>query len=130
LVKGSGVQFYLPWAIPSMISLMAFKNVFQLEGPANELLRMLKVGGEFADFLHFIGLSGSHDFPISWLTIPANGALARVIVLLVNLWLGWPYHMMLITGVLASISAELYEAADIDGANGWQRFRHITLHKF
>jgi arabinogalactan oligomer/maltooligosaccharide transport system permease protein len=119
--------FILPWAIPSMISLMTFKNVFELDGPANQLLRLTGFGGRFSDFLHTIGISGAHNFPISWMSLPENGTLARMIVLMVNLWLGWPYHMMLITGVIATISLELYEAANIDGANGWQRFRYITL---
>jgi arabinogalactan oligomer/maltooligosaccharide transport system permease protein len=45
----------------------------------------------------------------------------------VNLWLGSPYFMMLIIGIIATIPADRYEAAMIDGANGYQRFRYITL---
>lgn len=119
--------FILPWAIPSMITLMMFKNVFNVDGLANEILRNLKMGKNFANFLHFIGLAGDNIFPISWVTKPISGNLARAVVILTNLWLGWPYHMMLITGVLATIPLELYEAADIDGANSVQKFRYITL---
>jgi len=48
-------------------------------------------------------------------------------VLLVNLWLGYPYFMLITSGALQSISADLYEAARVDGATAWQSFRRITL---
>jgi len=51
----------------------------------------------------------------------------RVALVLVNLWLGFPYMMLLALGALQSISGNLYEAATIDGASRWQQFRHITL---
>lgn len=52
---------------------------------------------------------------------------ARLAVLLVNLWLGFPYMFLITTGALQSIPAELNEAAEIDGATGWQNFRLIKL---
>lgn len=119
--------FILPWAIPSMITLMMFKNVFNIDGLANEILRNIRMGQNMANFLHSIGLYGDTMFPISWVTKTNSGGLARLVVIITNLWLGWPYHMMLITGVLATIPRELYEASDIDGANGRQKFRYITL---
>lgn len=52
---------------------------------------------------------------------------AKVGVLLVNLWLGYPYMMLITTGALQSIPSDIYEAADVDGANAWQRFWNLTL---
>jgi len=52
---------------------------------------------------------------------------AKIAILLVNLWLSYPYFMLICSGALQSISPDLYEAAIVDGANPWQRFRRITL---
>jgi ABC-type sugar transport system permease subunit len=52
---------------------------------------------------------------------------AQVAILLVNLWLGYPYFMLVASGALQSIPSDIYEAAMIDGATGWARFRRITL---
>jgi ABC-type sugar transport system permease subunit len=48
-------------------------------------------------------------------------------VLIVNLWLGFPYMMLISSGALQSIPSDIYEAATIDGASSWQKFRSITL---
>jgi arabinogalactan oligomer/maltooligosaccharide transport system permease protein len=52
---------------------------------------------------------------------------ARVTVIIVNLWVGIPYTIMQVTGILKNIPAEQYEAATLDGANAYQQFRSITL---
>jgi len=96
-----------PWAIPQTIACMALRNEFNYHyGFFNILLRNL-------------GLK-----PINWLTDPF---WAFVAVCLSNIWLGIPFMMVIILGGLQSISQEYYEAAEIDGASGWQQFRHITL---
>ncbi len=56
-----------------------------------------------------------------------NPWLARAALLIVNLWLGYPYWMLVTSGALQGIPTDIYEAAQIDGANGWQRFTKITL---
>ena len=56
-----------------------------------------------------------------------NTMWARVSVILINCWVGIPYTMLQVTGVLQNVPAELYEAAKIDGANAAQIFRKITL---
>jgi arabinogalactan oligomer / maltooligosaccharide transport system permease protein len=117
----------IPWALPAMISLMVFKNVFDTQGLANQLLIATNTLKPVSSFLYNIGLQGKLDMPISWMTAVYNGNLAKAIAVFTNLWLGAPYHMMLITGVLNTIPGDLYEAADVDGATGWQRFRYITL---
>lgn len=93
----------LPWAIPQMISLLLFKNFFnQTYGPLNQMLGM--------------------DIP--WLNDPM---LAKLTLIIVNFWLGVPYFMMLMTGILTSFDKTLYEAARVDGANNKQIFRKITF---
>jgi len=52
---------------------------------------------------------------------------ARTAILIVNLWLGFPYMMLITSGALQSIPSDLYEAATVDGASGWKRFTKITL---
>lgn len=129
-VKGKKVWrtiMILPWAIPSLISLMLFKNVFNREGLMNQILFATGTMEGFSKFLYKIGLQGQFDQPIYWFDPIYNGNLAKAVVVIVNLWLGAPYFMMLIIGVLSTIPRDLYEAADIDGANGLQRFRAITL---
>lgn len=93
----------LPWAIPGMVSLLVFKNFLnQTYGPLNRMLGM--------------------DIP--WLNDPV---LAKVTLLVINFWLGVPYFMMLMTGMLTSFDKTIYEAAKVDGANSNQSFRKITL---
>ena len=82
--------------------------------------------GISADVLSMFRLR-NFDSPIFWFAPWYNGNLAKACVIFVNLWLGAPYHMMMIIGCLATIPRDLYEAADIDGATGWQRFKAITL---
>jgi len=108
--------------------------------PARKLFRSIliipyAVPG-FISILIWVGLLNPHLGVIStnlqnlfgwsppWLSDPW---WAKVGVLLINLWLGYPYMMLVCTGALQAISAELYEAAKMDGASAWQRFWHITL---
>ncbi len=93
----------LPWAIPSMVSLLVFKNFLnQSYGPFNRMLGM----------------------NIPWLNDPM---IAKITLLVINFWLGVPYFMMLMTGMLTSFDKTLYEAAKVDGANSGQSFRKITF---
>lgn len=117
----------VPWALPGMVSLMVFKNAFETRGLVNQILYATNSMQSVSDFLFRIGLQGSPDNPIYWLTKVENGNLAKAVVVLVNLWLGAPYFMMLITGTLTTIPKDLYEAASIDGATGWNKFKSITL---
>ena len=56
-----------------------------------------------------------------------NTTWARVTVIIINLWVGIPYTIMQVTGILKNIPAEQYEAARMDGANVFQEFIHVTL---
>ncbi|HHX53083.1 MAG TPA: sugar ABC transporter permease [Erysipelothrix sp.] len=117
----------VPWAVPGMISLMVFKNAFDTQGLINQILYTTNTMQPVSNFLYDIGLQGQPDNPIYWLTQQYNGNLAKAVVIMVNLWLGAPYFMMLITGTLTTIPKDLYEAASIDGATGWKKFKSITL---
>ncbi len=122
----------IPWAFPAMVSLLFFRNVFDVRGPLNAFLLQFNLMKPFSAFLYNIHLAGSAvagkaDDLIYWFDPSYNGNLAKAVALLVNLWLGAPYFMMLITGIMTTIPAERYEAAMIDGASSYQRFRFITL---
>ena len=108
--------YILPYAIPAMISLLIFKNLLNGQfGPINLALKEIGViDTYFGVFKNNIG----------WLS---NPNLARVSVVVVSVWLAFPYFMALMTGIMTSISKTLYEAAEIDGANKFQQFRTITL---
>lgn len=103
------VIYILPYAVPAMLSLMIWRNL--LNGQFGPINRMLLQWGWI-------------DKAIPWLS---DFSLARISVIVVNLWLGFPYFMMLITGIMTSVPAELYEAAQIDGANARKQFTAITL---
>lgn len=97
----------LPWAIPVYISSLIWKGMFNYDfGIVNDLIT--KIG------LH----------RIEWLTSPTFGMIACIIV---NVWLATPFMMTVCLGALQSIDASYYEAADMDGANAFDKFFRITL---
>jgi arabinogalactan oligomer/maltooligosaccharide transport system permease protein len=97
----------LPWAVPAFVS--AFIWRYLLNGQFGVVNAMLRAAG-------FAG--------VEWLDDPF---WAKVSVITVNVWLGVPFMMLAVLGGLQAIPRELYEAAEVDGATPWQRFRHITL---
>ncbi|GGP35634.1 ABC transporter permease [Saccharothrix coeruleofusca] len=101
------VLLILPWAVPAFISAFAWKYMFNAQyGIINQALRA-------------VGLPD----PV-WL---GQSDWALVAVIIVNVWLGVPFMMVSLLGGLQSIPGDLYEAAEVDGATPWQRFRHVTL---
>jgi arabinogalactan oligomer/maltooligosaccharide transport system permease protein len=99
----------IPWALPNIITIQVWKGFLnQNFGAVNRLLMLLDITPE----------------PINWLL--GNEWSARAAVLLVNLWLGYPFIMVATLGALSAIPRELYEAARIDGANAWRSFRDVT----
>ena len=95
-------------AVPQFVSLMVINSMIQPDGIVN---RMLLNAGLITEKLPFL----------------TNAMWARVTVIVVNLWVGIPYTIMQVTGILKNIPAEQYEAATLDGANAYQQFRNITL---
>lgn len=102
--------FVLTCAMPMFVSLLIMRTMLQPNGAVNVLLRNA-------------GLIGA-DASLPFFT---NPTWARVTVIVVNIWVGVPYTLLQLTGVLQNIPGELYEAARVDGANGIQIFRKITL---
>ena len=102
--------FVLPCAVPMFVSLLIMRTMLQPEGAVNVLLRQL---GLIAD-----GASLPFFTDPTW---------ARVTVILINIWVGVPYTLLQLTGVLQNIPTDLYEAATVDGANSVQTFFKITL---
>jgi arabinogalactan oligomer/maltooligosaccharide transport system permease protein len=102
------VVLILPWALPGYITALTWRGMFNHEyGSVNLVLERL------------FGLS-----PVQWLSDPWLAFSAAV---LTNIWLGFPFMMVIALGGLQSIPDDLYEAAQIDGASAWQQFRTITL---
>jgi len=98
----------LPWLLPLITTAAVWKWVLdQDSGVVNQTL-------------HTLHLSGGH---IPWLT---STSLALASVIIVNIWAGIPFNMTILYGGLKEIPKDYYEAASIDGAHGWQSFRHIT----
>lgn len=100
--------FILPYAIPAIISMMVWRNLLHGFGPVNRTL------------IHF----GLIEETLPFLT---SVTFVRFTVILVNLWAGFPYFMLLTMGSMSAINSELYEAARIDGASKFNLFRYITF---
>lgn len=117
-VKGKrifGVIFLLPWAVPAFITILTFSNMFNDSiGAINT--QVIPLLGKVLPFLN------GHLIP--WKTDPT---WTKVALIMMQGWLGFPYIYVLTLGILQSIPNDLYEAAYIDGANAWQKFRNITF---
>ena len=99
----------IPWALPATVAILSWQGLLNGSyGAINNLLLNL----------HLI------SNPIPWLTDPT---WARVALIIVNIWLGFPYMMNVCLGALGAIPDSYYEAADVDGASKWLQFRKITL---
>lgn len=113
--------FVIPWALPSLIAGMIWANMWHDKfGAINLLLQEMGFQGNIRWLLETEPVV---NLPQIGLVLP----LSFFAVLIANVWLGWPFMMVIATGALQSIPAELYEAADVDGATSWQKFWSITL---
>ncbi|MFI6925651.1 ABC transporter permease subunit [Nonomuraea spiralis] len=101
--KAYRIALILPYAMPAFAMLLVWRDMFNRD---------------FGLINQFFGLS------VDWLGEPAT---ARFAVILVNVWLGFPYMFLVTTGALQAIPRELTEAASIDGATPWKAFRRVTL---
>ena len=95
-------------AVPQFVSLLIIRTMFKDEGAVNSLLMS----------------KGWIEAPLPFFT---DATWARVTIILINCWVGIPYTVMSVTGILQNIPAEQYEAARIDGANAFQQFTNVTL---
>ncbi|TWJ60253.1 Maltose transport system permease protein MalF [Bacillus paralicheniformis] len=98
----------LPWAVPGFVTILVFAGLFN---------------DSFGAFNHQILAAFGID-PIPWMT---NANWTKLALILMQGWLGFPYVFIVTTGVLQSIPDDLYEAATIDGASAFSKFRHITM---
>ena len=101
------VLLILPWAVPNYITALIWKGMFHRQfGAINGLLVAL-------------GLE-----PVSWFSRFSTAFAAN---LLTNTWMGFPFMMVVTLGALQAIPRDLEQAAEVDGASAWQRFRHVIL---
>ena len=101
------VLLIVPWAVPNYITALIWKGMFNRQfGAVNA-------------FLDLFGVE-----PVSWFSNFFTSFAANVAT---NTWLGFPFMMVVTLGALQAIPRDLLEAAEVDGANAWQRFRHVTL---
>ncbi|MEU0332805.1 sugar ABC transporter permease [Streptomyces sp. NPDC006193] len=96
----------LPWAVPTFVTVFSWRIVLADSGALNQLLGALRLPQP------------------QWLE---DTFWQRFAAVMVNTWCGVPFMMLSLLGGLQSIDASLYEAAEMDGASAWQRFRHVTL---
>lgn len=116
LINKKGIKFKKLWrtilvmtiAVPQFVSLLYIYKMFANDGLINSYL--MKWGWVDA-YIPF------------W----SNPTTAKILIILINCWIGIPYTMLITTGLLMNIPEDLYESARIDGANGFQMFRSITL---
>jgi len=101
------VLLILPWAVPNYITALMWKGLFH---------RQL---GAINSFLEFLGAP-----PVGWFDHFITAFCAN---LTTNVWLGFPFMMVVTLGALQAIPRDLEEAAMLDGASAWQRFRHVIL---
>ena len=101
------VLLILPWAVPAFVSAFAWKFLYDRDS------------GVFNGILDVLGIGPIDFFGSTWLSLAS--------VIAVNVWLGVPFMMVALLGGLQAVPEELYEAAEMDGANAWQRFVNITL---
>lgn len=116
LINKKGIKFKKLWrtilvmtiAVPQFVSLLYVYKMFANDGLVNSYL--MKWGW----------ISSRIPF---W----SDPMLAKIMIIVINLWIGIPYTMLITTGLLMNIPEDLYESAKIDGASGFQMFRSITL---
>lgn len=106
------VLFLIPWMLPAVVPGIVWRWIFDgLFGVLNE-------------FLYRFGYYSDTDVPIAWLGQTSTALGATIIA---NIWRGFPFMMVLLLAGLQAVNHDLYEAASVDGANGFQRFRDITV---
>jgi ABC-type sugar transport system permease subunit len=99
----------LPWIAPTFVTALTWRWMFDgTSGVINFVLMQL-------------GLLGA---PVAWL---GRGSTALLAVIITNIWHGFPFFGISLLAAMQAIPAELYEAAEVDGATTWQRFWHVTL---
>lgn len=100
------VVFFLPSVISTVVIGTLFRQLFRYEGPINQILILL--GGQ----------------PIDWM---ARGNTSIYVIILVLVWSGFGYGMLILLSAMSSIDPAIFESSRLDGATWWQRMRYITV---
>jgi len=128
LINQKGIKFPKMWrtlfivaiAVPQFVTLLLVRNFFADSGIVNTICSNIGL----TDLLRNMGLIGKNLTYIPFLTEPH---WTKVMIILINIWVGVPYQMLVATGVLMNIPTDQLESARIDGANKWQVFCRITM---
>lgn len=112
--------FMIAIAVPQFVTLLLVRNFFGDSGIVNTICSNIGL----TSALKNLGLVGSHLTYIPFLT---NPNWTKVMIILINIWVGVPYQMLIATGVLMNIPVDQLESARIDGANRFQIFWKITM---
>lgn len=109
-IRGKGIFrtiLVLPWAVPQLIVALTWRGMFNYEyGSINQIITKAGIPA------------------VEWLRGPTEAFMAAIIT---NVWLGFPFMMVIALGALQSIPHDLYEAADIDGASWYHKLKTITI---
>lgn len=105
--------YLLPWAVPAFLTILIFQIFFSRIGTMNTIVVPFFTGKEY-------DISNAIPFLM-------NPNYAKLVIILIQGWLGFPYIYVLTTGILQTIPDDLYEAANIDGGNAWSNFWDITF---
>ena len=115
------LMLIIPWAIPTYITALTWRGMFSYEyGAVNLILEQLQQFPPLAWFLELFHMTA----PVNWLGDATHAFQACIVA---NVWLGFPFMMVVALGGMQGIPQELYEAAKIDRAGQWQQFWHVTL---
>ncbi len=117
MINKKGIKFKALWrtlfvitiAVPQFVSLLVMNQMLQANGAINVLLS------------HIVG----HHVGFQWLN--TTGLIAKTVVIVINCWVGIPYTILSMSGILMNIPEDLYESARIDGASPFKTFTAITL---
>ena len=104
-------------AIPQFVSLLYISKMFSSTGFLGSIIEDIPFIKEYLDGSTGVRYTGLWNSPL----------IARILIIVINIWIGIPYVMLMATGILMNIPADLYESAKIDGASGYQQFTKITL---
>ena len=122
MINKKGIKFKKFWrtvlvmtiAIPQFVSLLYVSKLFDSSGLIGRLLGQIPFIDNYLDTNHYVSLWNS---PV----------VAKVLLIVINVWVGIPYIMLMATGILMNIPQDLYESSRIDGANTFQQYTRITL---
>jgi arabinogalactan oligomer / maltooligosaccharide transport system substrate-binding protein/arabinogalactan oligomer / maltooligosaccharide transport system permease protein len=115
------ILLFIPWAVPAYITALTWRGMFNYEyGVVNLLLEKAAQIPQIVWLLNLAHLTP----PVNWLGEPIRAFEACIVT---NVWLGFPFMMVIALGGMQGIPSEIYEAARIDRASRWQQFWHITL---